>query len=137
MLHQNNTRPRIQPSLTLPSPSQRGAEEEFRPLQLLVEENGDVGLQAIRNLTAAYKARRQKLSLNHLRVLLRPLITKESRRRLLPLLLPASGHTVDIKAAERESARLLKDLWTGFHWSDENPNISADVRMAPPPCLSC
>ena len=123
-------------------PLQKAAVEEFRPLQLLVEEAGDLGLTAVRNLAAAHARRRQRLTLSQLRVL-RPLITVEARQKLMPHLLPKDG-VLDLKQLDREAARLVKDLWVDFHWSEENPKISPDVRMLLPdlhrpsaPALPC
>jgi hypothetical protein len=129
-----NARPRNRPCFPPPplsplvSAAQDKALEEWKPLQLLVEEGGDLGVRAVAALAAAWGQRGERLRLNHLRVL-RPLITPKARAEILPLLLPQEGETVSIKALDKEVQRVTHQLWVDFHWSAENPYIDATVRM--------
>ena len=35
------------------------------------------------------------------------------------------------KSFEEAAKQVVKDQWVEFHWSADNPNIAADVRVLP------
>ena len=115
--------------LPLPLLAQEKALDEWRPLQLLVEENLDLGIAAVANLAHAWWLRGDRLRIGHFRTL-RPLVTPAARAAVLPLLLPKQG-VVALKELDKAVERVTHGMWVDFHWSAENPNIDAAVRMLP------
>ena len=126
--------------------------DEYRPVQLLVEEHAADGLQALVALSTMVAPK--KLTVTNLQPgpallpvsfcrqrgacprSLRPLLTPDSRAAALPILLQ-QGRRLLLKEVERDIARINHEQWVSWHWQKDNPMIHSDIRMLPPLPLSC
>ena len=89
--------------------------KEYSSLGRWVDACGQASVSALENLEK-YK---KDLTPNMLRCL-RPLITPESRRALLPVMMK---NKVTMHELELEASTIERKLWVGWHWREGNPHI--------------
>ena len=104
--------------------------KDWGHLLRFVEENGAAAVTGLR----ALEDRGEQVTLGGLRRSLRPLLTPEARRKLLPYLLSSSATMRSLDAA---SLRVQKEMWLTWHWAPYNKYLHKEIRMLPAPPSVC
>ena len=107
--------------------AQATAQKSYAPIQRLVEEQRELAIAGIRKLETGPKPVTYSTLRN-----LRTLVTPTARAAIIPIL--TAPRRPQLQKLEEAILKACTEMWIDFHWSLDNPNLSAEVGA---PTLFC